>query len=1225
MNKNKKSVRNNYINKMQNINRMDDYEQINPEKKNMINKAIQNNTNKNSNSTNNNEFIRDLIAFSKIGKKRTNQKDYNNQVNNTSKFQNKRLNELNQNNLYNEYYNNKIIYKSSEISPNKKYFDKMNSNIQNQNINYIPQNKSNYPKYHLSKINNNNNGINHKFGITERNSPNKNSKERILRKNNTLSKFFTSIQKNEKQIDINKSLLNVAVSQVMESPLFGQIKEPKEGHSKGIIQLIKYSKNSPDYKKEKDIFDNENLKFENNINNKKVLYLHDKKMFDEPINNNNYKQNIKYNNNGYAFYIHNKALSFNNNLNTNEALLTLNESLSNINLNDKKGKIEDNSSNDNKYDINQGLYNNNIKNKKLHNKMNSEQMLIIKNNSLDKKPKDNLKKNIAILNRIRKQKQLELNSYNTNNQEHSPKIVNQVVNYRNEYHSNSYKYLDEDNIDNLNIYKLNSNSYLSNESINKKDIYNTKNYHSKDKYENINNIKKSYFYNTNDKINSKEPSKKIELLKTETNFAKFNKFKKQRFLNNNNITINKTNIQNTENSNLLYFKPKKNQINKYLSYYRNKTENNSLMNTNDLSDVHNVRKNKNNEIIFEDHENLLSNSIKKNSPSKSPSQIYRKPIHKNNFLEISKTSNTINNNFIIYKDEINFINKSKEYNINNENLNINLNIIGSNFSIKQKVLNKKANFITKYYQYHIIRPKIATNLFTKEYYKYNIQTKIPIPYICIFTKENIIKFKKNKIKNINIKTNNELYSAKNDFNNINKNKNILINNNINNDIIYLLNIITSKNILNVENQLTKLIIISKNAFNINGNLQNAILYINDIINNINIFISILINKAIKENKYIELYIKLCNDLSNKYLNSINEFIIKKYLDENINNNKYNIILSFKNILNQECIKKCENLLINNNEEIKEQLLNLLNFVFLSFENNISNKDTFMTIIKNIINEYNNIENIDSKYYLIYLIINFILKLNKNNFDDDNNNIIEEIYNKINDINKDEVPKYLNKVIEKFLTAFYSNKLNINNNSSDNEQDISCDKLIKEDFDDYINFIKNTKDDKDKSDFKIIKNLKIFEIENIIKDIINIFIEIVTKEEELLYYKKYINNIFKPIFSKIPINKLRIFHKNFLLILSDINQLCKSNIYSFEIIGYLIYLLIENELCDIQDMNIFMNKNEETKINICKIIKYIILSSESNSENYSENFKNIDLFKNNSLFDEYIKDGINPIK
>ena len=800
-----------------------------------------------------------------------------------------------------------------------------------------------------------------------------------------------------------------------------------------------------------------------------------------------------------------------------------------------------------------------------------------------------------------------------------------MVNYRNENHSNNY--LDEENIDNLNINKLNSNSYLSNDSIKKKEIYNLKNYHSKDKYENINRIEKQYLYNTNGKINSKEPSKKVELLKTETNFAKFNKFNKKRFINSNNTTINKTNIQNKENSNLLYFKPNKNQINKYSSFYRNKTENNSLMNTNDLSDIRNVKKNKNGEILIEDDENLLSNNLKNNSKPKSPSQIYRKKIHKTNFVEISKTNNTINNNFIIYKDEINFINKSKEYNINNENLNINLNILGSNSIIKQKVLNKKSNFFTKYYKYNIIKPKIDTYLFTKEYYKYFIQTKIPIAYICKFTKENIIKFKKIKTRNINISTNNRFDDSKNDFNNTNNNnKNILRNNNINNDIIYLLNIITSKNILNVENQLTKLMIISKNAFNINNNLQNAILYINDIINNIGIFISILVNKVIKEFKFVELYIKLCCDLSNKYLNSINELIIKKYLLKNIDNNKYNIILNFKNILSQECIKKCENLLLlNNNEEIKEQLFNLLNFIYLSFENNILNIETFMIIIKNILNEYDKLESIDSRYYLLYLIINTILKLNKNNFDEDNDNIIEQIFNKIKDINKDEAPKYLNKVIEKFLNVFECNKFNINNNSSDNVQDISCDKLIKEDFNDFIDFLKNSKNDKDKYNFIIIKNIKTFEIENIIKDIINIFIEIVTKDEELLYYKYYINNILKPLFDKIPINKLRIFHKNFLLLLSDINQLCKNNIYSFEIIGYLIYLLIENELCDIQDMNIFMNKNEESKINICKIIKYIILSSESNSENYYENFKNIDLFKNNSLFDDYIKNEINSIK
>ena len=97
----------------------------------------------------------------------------------------------------------------------------------------------------------------------------------------------------------------------------------------------------------------------------------------------------------------------------------------------------------------------------------------------------------------------------------------------------------------------------------------------------------------------------------------------------------------------------------------------------------------------------------------------------------------------------------------------------------------------------------------------------------------------------------------------------------------------------------------------------------------------------------------------------------------------------------------------------------------------------------------------------------------------------------------------------------------------------------------------------------------------------------------------------------------------LLILSDINQICSKNIYVFEIFGYLIYLLIKNELCDVEDMNIFINKDEESKINICKTIKFIILSSED-IKNYYDDFKRIELFNNNSLFNDYIEKKINKI-
>ena len=1210
--------------KKQERDKMNNCEQINPDEKNEINKTLPNDTNKNSNFVYNSDFIKDLIAFSKIGKKKTNKKDNISQDNKTSKIKKERPNEFSQDNFHNKHIDHKLIYKSNEISPNKNYYEKINTkkrNIFNDNksnlkSNQITPSNNNYPKHHLSNLNNN---INYKLGITERNSPIKSiATQNNLRKNNTLSKFFLSKQKNEKQMPINKSLLNVAVSQVIESPLFGQIKEPKEGHSKGIIQLIKYSKNSPDFKKEKDYFDNENIGNKNN-NNKNVQYYQDKKMFDEPNNKiyyhnkiikPDYEQNIKTNNNSSnndnknIMYIHNKTLSYNK-FNNIEPSLTLNKNLSYINLNNVQNKAKVETSYDNTKN------NNNINNKRLYKKINSEVVFYIKNNNPNiKRQKSNLQKNMALLNRIRKQKnEYDINktSYNNiiNTQTNSPSFNKQMINYRNEnlYKDNTY----EENVDNLNMYKLNSNSYLSNESINRKYI---------------NNITNSHFYNTNRKIKSKERQKKMELLKTETNFAKFNKFKRQRFINSNsnNITINKTNITNRENnSNILYLKPKNNQVNKYPSFIRNKTEKNSVMHSNDLSRSHYRKKIKKNEIFTEGDEILFSN-IKNNSPPKSPTQIYRKPIYKNNFLEISKSNNTINNNFIIYKDEINFINRTKEYNIKNENLNIELyNIAKTNSIIKQKVPNKKHNFFTKYYQYNILKSKIDICIYTKECYLYRndcYQMKMERPNQCKFTKVNIIKF-----KNIKTKYNNK--KIKNDCKNIMYDKNIFKNNNnINNDIIFLLNIITTKNLLNVENQLTKLIIISKNAFNIKNNPNNAILYINDIINNISIFITILINKVINENKYIELYIKLCSDLCNKYLNSINELIIKRYLAKNFDNNKYDIILNFKNNLNQECINKSEIILLSNiDEEKKLQLFNLLDFILLSYENNISNIETFNTIISNIFKGYDKIDNFDFKYYLIYLIIYFLLKLKNNNDKECKNDFNGELYNKIKDIDKANTHKYLIKIIEKFKNEFSINKFNTINNDFDKEQ--ICDKLIKEDFENYINYIKNKNDMKvgNKFDFLIVKNIKLYELENVLKEIINNFVEIITKEEDLIYCKNYIKNIFEPIFGKLSLNKLRTFHNNILPILSNIDQLCIKNIYSFEILGYILYLLIENELCDIQDMNIFINKNHESQINICKIIKYIILSSESNAKMYYENFKNIDLFKNNSLFEDHIKKDI----
>ena len=49
-------------------------------------------------------------------------------------------------------------------------------------------------------------------------------------------------------ISKTKQILDVDLTEVIEGPLFKKIQEPKEGHSKGIIQLIKYSKGDRRFK-----------------------------------------------------------------------------------------------------------------------------------------------------------------------------------------------------------------------------------------------------------------------------------------------------------------------------------------------------------------------------------------------------------------------------------------------------------------------------------------------------------------------------------------------------------------------------------------------------------------------------------------------------------------------------------------------------------------------------------------------------------------------------------------------------------------------------------------------------------------------------------------------------------------------------------------------------------------------------------------------------------------
>ena len=93
---------------------------------------------------------------------------------------------------------------------------------------------------------------------------------------------------------------------------------------------------------------------------------------------------------------------------------------------------------------------------------------------------------------------------------------------------------------------------------------------------------------------------------------------------------------------------------------------------------------------------------------------------------------------------------------------------------------------------------------------------------------------------------------------------------------------------------------------------------------------------------------------------------------------------------------------------------------------------------------------------------------------------------------------------------------------------------------------------------------------------------------------------------------------------DIDNISINNSNLYEIMGYLLFLLLTNnyKLFYIKDLNIFLNKDINTQINIAKVVKYTIISFNNNWKKYFDIFKKTILFKEGNIFNNYIA---NPLK
>ena len=368
------------------------------------------------------------------------------------------------------------------------------------------------------------------------------------------------------------------------------------------------------------------------------------------------------------------------------------------------------------------------------------------------------------------------------------------------------------------------------------------------------------------------------------------------------------------------------------------------------------------------------------------------------------------------------------------------------------------------------------------------------------------------------------------------------------------------------------------------------------------------NELFHNIKLIEIEEKNRNNNNNKNIN------IKENI-KNINDNNNNIN---KNNMTQidNTKKNDEN---NNNKNISNEDKN---------NNNNSNKD------KNINNEDKNKNN--------------EIKISKKEDKTENNEINKENTNE-NEENKNEKNKDVNENSKdnKDNIIINNNDNNKNNELIDNKEKEKTDinlkpdensenmNLLKKEIENYMIFLSEYKIEKNKDisydvndefNWSIVDDLvvvKKISLGDIVIYFIKICTNIIDDTSKIFKANEYIKNIINYYSYNLNSENINTMHLKMVDLFLDIDNICISNSHMYEIMGYLLFILLSNEckFFNIKDLNSFIDKDINTRINIAKTVKFTIISYGQNWKKYYNIFKKANLFKENDIFDNYISNAL----
>ncbi len=362
-------------------------------------------------------------------------------------------------------------------------------------------------------------------------------------------------------------------------------------------------------------------------------------------------------------------------------------------------------------------------------------------------------------------------------------------------------------------------------------------------------------------------------------------------------------------------------------------------------------------------------------------------------------------------------------------------------------------------------------------------------------------------------------------------------------------------------------------------------------------------------RIINLLEKLKN---NELFHNIKLIKIEEKNRNNNNNKKINIKENIKNIndnINKYNITKIDNTKKNNENNKNKNII--------KEDKNNNNKD------KNINNEDKNKNN--------------EIKITKKNDKTENNeikNAKKEDGNENSRDNKDNIiiNNNENSKNNELIDNKEKEKIDINLKSDENSENMN---LLKKEIENYMIFLSEYKIEKNKDisydvndefNWSIVDDLvvvKKISLGDIVIYYIKICTNIIDDTSKIFKANEYIKNIINYYSYNLNSENINIMHLKMVDLFLDIDNICISNSHMYEIMGYLLFILLSNEckFFNIKDLNSFIDKDINTRINIAKTVKFTIISYGQNWKKYYNIFKKANLFKENDIFDNYISNAL----